>query len=119
MKTTKKLVVFTKTNARILHNPDSDLFKKLSNYPNVIINPNLERVDGVPPHFWKFKDGEVFAMDDNEKEARIKEIEKYGVDNTIQSLDLKFKKNIFKLHHLDWIAYGAIVGLLLKLIFIK
>jgi hypothetical protein len=50
-----KVVIFSqdKTNATILNFPsmkDVEIYKK---QPNVVINPELKAVNGLPPHEWK------------------------------------------------------------------
>ena len=46
-----KVVVFTQNNARVLINPLS--LDKYRGKPNAYINPDLNLVAGVEPHFWK------------------------------------------------------------------
>lgn len=60
-----KVVVFGKQGARILINPDSIDF--LLKYNNVMVNPDLSKVDGIPPEHWKMENGNVVPMLDGEK----------------------------------------------------
>lgn len=78
-----KLVVFTRTNARILVNPTN---REIQTYKNAVINPDLSAVKAVPPHFWKQEKGKVVPMSDYEMKARLDDISKYGIDNEIKRL---------------------------------
>ena len=78
-----KLVVFTRTNARILVNPTELEYKT---YKNSVIDPDLSAVKSVPPHFWKLVDGKVMPMSEAEMKARLDEIAQHGVDNTVKRL---------------------------------
>lgn len=73
-----KVVVFTRNNARIYTNVDTSAFE---NDLNVLINPSLDSVKGIPPHFWKMYEGRIVPMNDVEREERSKDIEKNGIDN--------------------------------------
>lgn len=106
------VVIFTKTNARILINPDNEFFDELLTWPNAIVNPDLSRVEGVPPHLWKLEKGLVVSMNDAEKEARLALIAAHGVDNHVSRQKVKFKKKYLKLQHIDYLFYGIIIALL-------
>lgn len=73
-----KVVVFTRNNARIYTNVDKASFE---NDKNVLINPSFDSVKGIPPHFWKMYEGRIVPMNDVEREERLKDIDKNGIDN--------------------------------------
>lgn len=113
----KRLVIFTQTNARVLINPPHSDLLEYSNWPNTIVDPDLSLVDGVPPHFWKLKDGLIVPMSPGEREARLNQIEKIGADNKLVLQKPKFPRpQYIKPVYIDWIAYGAILGALYYLI---
>lgn len=78
----KRLVIFTKNNARVLTQPET--FTDLMHYPNCVPDPDLMGVKGIPPHFWKLEEGLVVPMTEAEKDARMFDIEANGVDNEIK-----------------------------------
>lgn len=75
----QRAIYFTKTNAVVLKNSDID--KKIK---NLLINPDLTYVVGIPPHHWVFKDGEIVAMNAEEKSHRENTINEIGVINDYQ-----------------------------------
>ena len=78
------LVIFTKTNARILSNPSD---KEIRYYKNSVRNPDLMQVRHVPPHFWKMdKYRNVMPMTPQEQKMRLALIAKNGMDNNIRRL---------------------------------
>jgi hypothetical protein len=70
------VVVFEANNARILINPAN--LKELQQLPNVVVNPNLEQVKGMPPHCWKLQNGKVVPLDEGEREQRYQHIHRHG-----------------------------------------
>lgn len=79
------LVIFTKTNARILSNPSD---KEIRYYKNSVRNPDLMQVRHVPPHFWKMdKYRNVMPMTPQEQKLRLAAINRWGVDNEIRRLN--------------------------------
>lgn len=82
------VVVFTGTNARIIKNV-GDL-EKYRGWPNAVIDPDLSKVDTVPPHYWKLVRGKVLPMDSLEIKARDKNRILFGMDNVVRSK--KYKK---------------------------
>ena len=75
------IVVFTKTNARVLVNPPEMGIMLRDN--SAILNPELKHVKHVPPHFWKMEYGIVAPMNKEERETRIAHIANIGVDNSV------------------------------------
>lgn len=80
------VVVLTRNNARIVTNP-TDLDKFLGKQ-NVFVNPNMEDLKGVPPHFWKSQRGRLVPMNALERRLRIRDIEKHGSENWIELIPL-------------------------------
>lgn len=117
----KTVVIFTPTNARIIRNPSDDALAEFIKWPNVVIDPDLSKVSGVAPHYWKLIDGgQIVPMSYNEEVARQAQIESSGIDNSIYSKKIEFKKQMLRLHHIDYIVYGVIIALeFLILIFKK
>jgi len=72
----KKAVYFTKTNARILSNDAID-----DRIKNLVINPDLSSVAGVPPHHWVLKEGKIAPMNKEEIAQREMLIHECGVIN--------------------------------------
>lgn len=78
-----RLVVFTTNNARLLNQPNN---REIATYKNAVLDPDLSKVKGIPPHFWK-RDGNVIVpMNDLEQRMRRLDIEKNGVDNEVRRL---------------------------------
>lgn len=73
------LVVFTENNARILKNPSN--FEDLKTLKNVLVDPKLDEVSGLPPHFWKLQEGRIVAMNADEQKTRLEHIEQNGLKN--------------------------------------
>lgn len=73
------VVLFTKTNARVLANP-TDLASFIK-HKLAIIKPDLSQVKGVPPHFWKYEFGMILPMNADEQNERLRLIKEIGVDN--------------------------------------
>lgn len=112
----KTVVIFTPNNARIIRNPSAEALESFVKWPNVVIDPDLSKVEGLPPHFWKLVDGEIVPLDAAEQTARQNHIEKFGVDNSTSSQVITLKKQRFTLHHIDYIYYSVIIFLLLVVI---
>lgn len=92
-KNPKTLCVFLDNNAKILKNPEK--FEEMLSWPNVVPDPDLTKVIGHPPHFWKFHDGEVVPLEGDERIERLKHISDHGADNTIRRIgpDAVIKEN--------------------------
>lgn len=77
------MVVFTKSNARILTNPpDIHLWEGRS---DVMINPSFDKVKRIPPHYWKQgENNTLVSMSDEEKRARDQLLQKEGAINNIE-----------------------------------
>lgn len=75
------VVVFTTNNARIIKDhPDME---KILATRDCVIDPDLEAVRGIAPHFWKLVDGKVLPMNEREQKARLAHHEAHGVDNDV------------------------------------
>jgi hypothetical protein len=90
------VVVFTKNNARVLKNPKNliEILKRNT----CLIDPDLSKVSGMPPHYWKlFKGKTIISMNGKEMRARDADISKVGADNFVHGLDgLPEKPGFFK-----------------------
>ena len=97
-----RVVLFNKYGARILINPHD--IAELRKLPNCIVNPDLSRVRGLPPHMWEQHDQAVLPKDPN--------------------MDLKYpiSAKFGKLHLNKWVTVAHLLlgtinlGLLLRLI---
>lgn len=123
-----KVAYFTKNNCRIIaaRGEHLDFYKKAK---NCVIEPDLSRVRGEPPHFWKLKGGQVIPMGTDERVARWKDICDNGVDNTIEEPSAEMgahqgltvspflkAKWYLKAHYREILIYtslGAILGYLI------
>jgi hypothetical protein len=77
-----RIVVFTSNNARMLTNPENpEQYRAAS---NCVVNPNLDKVAGLPPHYWKLSNGEILPMNEVERKARDMHHSANGVDNRVQ-----------------------------------
>lgn len=74
----KTAVIFTSNNARIVY---YDKLEDLKDFSNVIIGANLDHAAGIPPHFWKFQDGVICGMNEQEQAERIDHINTNGLNN--------------------------------------
>jgi hypothetical protein len=86
----RKVVVFTKNNARILTNPLA--IKVLERWENAVVDPDLSEMRGVPLEFWKLEDGKIVEMTRPEKLVRIAHHTFYGIDNTLSPSALRPRK---------------------------
>lgn len=78
------VVVFTKNNARVVHNPEN--LERFRNHPYCVVDPDLSQVKGTPPHFWKLEGGQILPMSALEQVAVLDHHEKYGVCNTLDHI---------------------------------
>lgn len=80
------VVIFTTNTARILTNPPN--LSDLSKWENAVIEPDLSKVQGLLPQFWKLEEGDIVPMSPFEIRYRKKVITANGMDNVIRRLDL-------------------------------
>lgn len=81
----RRALFFTETNAVVIKEDDID-----SNIKNLVINPDLSFVRGVPPQHWKFQDGKIVPMNKEEKGHRENLINEIGIiskPELIEALD--------------------------------
>jgi hypothetical protein len=76
-----RVVVFTRNNARIITTSDISKYK---NRMNISIDPDLSKVQGTPPHFWKLHGRKIVPLTRPEKLARLQDIKVNGLDNRLQ-----------------------------------
>lgn len=107
MKERHTAVFFTRNNARIFP------FKEMSDLPrtkNIVVNPDLSLVEGIPPHHWKLEHGKVLPMNDVEKKIRDHDIATKGIENKIEDstpphvpkFELIEQKILSQLNRLGW-----------------
>lgn len=70
-----KIVIFTPIGARIITAADP---KPYMGQKNILINPDLSKVKGVPPQFWVRQGGRVVEMSRPRKLARKAKIKHLG-----------------------------------------
>lgn len=79
----KKAVAFTPNNARVFHGSVEDI----SHMQNVIVNPDLSQVEGIPPHHWKMNiHGKIVKMTDEEKAQRDEHHKTHGIMNDPEAI---------------------------------
>lgn len=114
-----RVVVFTKNNARVLINPPH--LGALKKRHNVLINPDLTRVLGCPPHLWKIVKGEIWPMGHAERLARERVLELTEADNDHEAALMltKWERRVYS--PLAWLcvviasaSFWALVYLLLR-----
>lgn len=110
-----KVVVFTRNNARVIY--VEDITPYIGNR-NSVINPDMSKVIGIAPHFWKYSVNGPVEMNDLEKEAVIADQSKNGVDNSSSLSAIQSKKGWIQLykHRLFYVACGLPLGMLLGVI---
>lgn len=100
-----RVIVFTENGARILKNPAN--FEELSHAENVVINPDLKELEGIPPHLWKLQNGKIAAMSQAEQNAK----NKLG-----KGLIISKHWKLFKVLKIAAaLLIGLVIGLLIKL----
>lgn len=107
-----KVVVFTKNNAKILDGIETSLLDQYSGWSNVLIDPDLSAVSGVPPHLWKIYHGITVPLNESEKIARLKDIEQNGLDNEIRAVKPRVSAKIVPQQLPHYLAYFVIIVLL-------
>jgi hypothetical protein len=86
------VVFFTTNNARVERMEEVD---GLEGNANVAINPDMKKVEGTPPHYWKLVKGKVLPMSDAEKADRDAHIALHGVDNVVR-VNVKTHRRSYK-----------------------
>lgn len=104
-------VVFNKYGARIIVNPGN----AYKNAKDVVLNPDLSLVKGVPPHYWKLEDGKIVPK--NKLERLL--VDRLHETAPFESLKVQvFKKSPSKLYALLFIALGATISEIIRLVII-
>jgi hypothetical protein len=94
------VVVFTKTNARVL-NFEGD-FPEWIKGTKHLINPSLEGVRGLPPHYWKMTEDHIIVpMTEREMNQRDVDIMQFGVDNEPRPSFVPKMKRIMQVRDID------------------
>jgi len=82
------VVLLTENNARILKVSDASSYLRAT---NCLVNPDLKKVEGIPPHFWKMSAGEIIPMNEDERREREAHIATNGI---INHTSLKFREEV-------------------------
>ena len=82
------VVIFTSNNARILSGVED--ITPYSDNPDLVVDPDLTQVRGIPPHYWKLEKGVVVPMSKSERERRDLEHVNNKVDNEIKTVKPKY-----------------------------
>lgn len=101
-----KVVIFTKNNARVVVTTDVKPYLKM---PNAVVNPNLKKVIGVQPLFWKLEKGEIVEMNRAEKLARKQSIHANGVDSALIILPNNKVKKLIRRHEYNLLLVGSLL----------
>lgn len=80
-----RVAVFTTNSCRILESHGDQ--QTMLRWPNAVFEPDLNRVKGVLPQFWRLDDGQIFPMSAMEVRCRKKSIERFGIDSAIRRLE--------------------------------
>lgn len=88
------VVIFTENNARILRNPIE--LESLRAMDNTVINPDLTKLTGIPPHLWKQSGDQIVPLTSKEIPKRINHIDRNGLVNTFKIDLLPAKSKILQ-----------------------
>jgi hypothetical protein len=80
-----KVVVFTANNARIVELQGPQLHGFLLEHPSAMVEPSLDAVAGLPPHYWKRAGNKIVPLTASEKIAVDQSHQAIGVDNAVVS----------------------------------
>lgn len=95
------IIIPTENNHRILV---TDNVAPYTGKEGIFIDPDLSRVKGIAPHYWKW-DGQYFIpMDAFEKKAVDDTHKKMGIKNT-NLYEKKHPANIKRLYWGKWVPY--------------
>lgn len=110
-----KYVVFTKSNARILINPPTEVLGKINPVYIILEDPDTSAVARMPLHYWKAdtKNNKVIKMSKLEEMLRTEYIAQHGVNNNIflentPALNKAMAAwNLFRLHKVGYAISGV------------
>jgi hypothetical protein len=108
------IVIFTSNNARIQYVEDTKAYEGLE---NVVINPDLTRVRGIPPHQWKIQNDVIVPKSEGEVSKVEKDQAKRGVDNNI--ILIPKKSGFFQKYKYQIISSVIILGIIAYVIVAK
>lgn len=80
-----KLVIFTRNTARIFDNVED--YNEVLGWPNAFLNPDLNKVDKTPPHYWTIKDGRIVAMNWIQRFVKNRLIKQNGMNLKLERLE--------------------------------
>lgn len=77
-----KVACFTKNSCKLISVAEDKvhLYKRMK---SAVVNPNLDRVKGIEPEFWKHRHGTILPLSTDERVARWADICDNGLDNTV------------------------------------
>lgn len=88
----QQVVIFTEDNAIIKIVDDVSYYKGM---PNVVINPELRNVAGIPPHQWKLVLGKIVKKTEDEiNSSVIKDQNFISIEVNVLKIRLKNKNRI-------------------------
>lgn len=76
-----KIVIFTSNNARVIYNPEN--IEEYRNRPNCLIDPDLSKVAGLAPHYWRLVNESILPVPVLERPAIDTNHAMFGSDNDI------------------------------------
>jgi hypothetical protein len=106
------IVVFTKDNARIIMGGGMGA---VSSGDQVVSNPDLSAVRGIPPHLWKLQSGQVVPMNAAEQAKRLMYSEPPANDVTsVLAKHLSKQRNLTVLRIIALAAGLALIAFLVR-----
>ena len=103
------VVVFTKHNARVLKGKrlDKDYSKE-----NVLLDPDLSLVHGVPPQYWKREGDRIIEMSPEEKRIRDTRIKFFGTQCDIEDYIYPGRKDKKLARYKAYVILSLIIALI-------
>lgn len=103
------IVTFTPTSAVIRKTDD---LSKEAIMPNVVVDPELGHLVGIPPHYWKLKNGKIVEMTLNEKYLRNIQLAQKNPDNKKDVILRRTPAKLEVRYELTKFGLGFILGAL-------
>lgn len=102
------IVIFSADSARIVKGAQA---RDFAGKTNIVINPDLSQVKGLPPHAWKFENGSVVSHTPQEIARR----EQVLAADSSTRIQMPTEEKIF---FWGYFLMGAAAGMLLATLFI-
>lgn len=99
-----KVVIFTENNARIVNVDDITPYQAMS---NVLINPDITKLTGLAPHFWKKSGNQLLPMTKSEQASRLQHINMVGLKNDYTKYPSTFLSR--NKHHIIVLIFGLVM----------